>query len=411
MGRRLATSILIAATVAFPAFFAPGMASAAPAPLTIALITSETGVAAPANLGAPGAFQARIALQNAHGGVHGHRLIGQVIDDQSNPTTVATAVQRAISNGDIGVVSVSALFFAGYKYAQQAGVPVTGAGYDGPEWGERPNTNMFAADTGSIDPSYPADTVMGTFLKSRGATNLGSYGYGISPSSTHSAEQNAESFKHVGGKVGVLDTSVPFGGVDFTGEALVAKQRRLDAVYGGVQNSSAFALVTAMKQAGVKLKAAVLPTGYEQDIVGTPAWQAIQGSYFITEFHPFQVPNAATQYMAAALQKYAHRSPKNFPTIDAYEGWLGADLMIEGLQRAGANPTHQSVIKALRGIKSYNGGGLLPININYSTVFGHLPPTVCSWFLQAAPQGFIAATQQPICGHVIPGTATSSGSS
>lgn len=387
-----------------------GTASATPKPLTIALITSQTGVAAAGYQGAPEGFLARIALQNARGGVHGHRLVPMVINDQSSLTTEATGVQDAIAKGAIGIVADTALFFAGYKYAQQAGVPVTGASFDGPEWGEQPNTNMFASDTGSIDPSYPANTIIGKFMRSHGGTNLGGYGYGISPSSIHSVEQTADSFKHAGGKVGVLDTSIPLGGVDFTSAALTAKSHHIDALYGAMQNNSNFALLTAMKQAGVKLKVVVLPTGYQQSIVNTPAWSDVQGAYFLTEFRPYQEPNAATRTMAAALQKYEHRSPKHFPTIDLYESWLGADLMIQGLQRAGANPTRASVIKALRGIKSYNGGGLLPVNLDYATNFGHDPKVACDWFLQATKKGFVSATTKPVCGSDIPGTATASAS-
>ena len=43
--------------------------------------------------------------------------------------------------------------------------------------------------------------------------------------------------------------------------------------------------------------------------------------------------------------------------------------MIKGLQLAGPNPTHASVINALRNLKSYSGNGLLPENLNYSTNF------------------------------------------
>jgi hypothetical protein len=61
-----------------------------------------------------------------------------------------------------------------------------------------------------------------------------------------------------------------------------------------------------------------------------------------------------------ALQKYQHRSPANFPTYVVDKAWLGADLMIKGLQLAGRNPSRASVIKSLRGIKSSNGNRLAP---------------------------------------------------
>ena len=72
--------------------------------------------------------------------------------------------------------------------------------------------------------------------------------------------------------------------------------------------------------------------------------------------------------------------------------------MINGLQRAGQNPTRAGVIKALRSIKSYNGNGLLPITINYSTVFGHDLPQ-CAWVLRADKSGFVPISSKPVLWH------------
>lgn len=201
---------------------APVPTSAAPAPITIAYITSLSGAAAPENANSPAGFEARIDLQNAHGGRAGHKLVPLVIDDQTSPSAVATAVQDADSKA-LGIVSQSPVFFLVAKYPNQAGVPVTGSYDDGPEWGTQPYTNMFASDEGSVNPKYPVNTQIGDFWKSHGGTVLGAYGYGVSPSSTRAAIATGHSFEHAGGKVGVLDTSVPFGGVDFTSAALIAR--------------------------------------------------------------------------------------------------------------------------------------------------------------------------------------------
>ncbi len=109
-----------------------GQASAAPAPITIAYITDLTGPGASENANSPSGFDARIALQNAEGGVNGHKLVPLVIDDQTSPTEITTAVQSAISKGVFGIVSQSPLFFEAAKYPQQAGIPVTGSYSDGP---------------------------------------------------------------------------------------------------------------------------------------------------------------------------------------------------------------------------------------------------------------------------------------
>ena len=374
------------------------------------MITSLTGPGSSEFTTAPAGFDARIALQNAEGGVNGHKLSGMVLDDQTSPTEVVTAVQDAISKGAFGIVSTSALFFLAAKYPNQQGVPVTGGFFDGPEWGTPPyNTNMFAADVGSLNPKYPVNTAIGTFIKAHGGTVLCSYGYSISPSSTRSAIGTMDSFEHAGGKEGELDTTVPFGSVDMTTAALVAKQKGCNAFYAGLDDNSNFALATALKQDGVKPKVVVFPTGFEPSVVGSPAWGDLQGGYFDTAFRPFQLPDAGTQQMAAALQKYEHFKPGEFPTFSQYESWLGADLMIKGLELAGKNPTRAGVITALRNLKSYNGNGLLPESLNFSTDFGHDLAKTCGWYMIAEKNGFVPVSNQPDCGTDLPGTTTVSG--
>jgi branched-chain amino acid transport system substrate-binding protein len=362
----------------------------------VAYITSVTGVGAAEDASSPAGFKARIALQNAEGGVHGHMLVPIVIDDQTNPSAIATAVQDADSKA-FGIVSQSPLLFLAAKYPQQAGIPVTG-------------TNMFAADTGSVDPKYPVNTQAGAFLKSRGGTVLGAYGYGISPSSSRAAIATARSFEHAGGKTGVLNTTVPFGGVNFTADALAAKQAGVNAMVPAMDTNSNYALATALKQAGVKLKATLFATGYESDVINSPAWPNLQGDYFSSLFRPWALPNAATVQMQTAMEKYAHFTKKEFPTFSQYEAWAGADLMIKGLQMAGPNPTRAAVIKDLRSLKSYDANGLLPNPINYSTIFGHDEPHQCTWVMQAEKTGFVAVSSKPFCGTDIPGTATASAS-
>ncbi len=383
-------------------------ASASPAPITLALVTSLTGPSSPETSTDPAGFLARIALQNAEGGVNGHKLVPLVLDDQTSPTQIVTAVQTALSKGAFGIVSASPLFFLAAKYPQLQGVPVTGSYTDGPEWGEQPYTNMFASDLGSVDPSYPVNTLEGKVLRQFGGTVLGSYGYSISPSSSREAAQDVKSFEHAGGKLGVLDTSLPFGGVNFTSVALVAKQHHVDALFPTMIDASNFALAEALEQAGVKLKAAVFATGYDPSVVSSPAWNSLQGDEFLSIFRPFSVPDAGTERMAAALQKYQHFSKTQFPTLFQYETWAGADLMIKGLEMAGTTPTRTAVIKDLRSIKDYTADGLLPKPIDYSTIFGHDPAEQCVWVLRAEKSGFVPSPQ-PVCGMDI--KATSSGNS
>jgi ABC-type branched-subunit amino acid transport system substrate-binding protein len=384
-------------------------ASAAPAPITIAYISSLTGPGGSQDGTSPAGFQARIALQNAQGGVHGHKLVPLVLDDQTSPSQIATVVQEADSKA-FGIVSQSPLFFLAAKYPNQQGVPVTGSYDDGPEWGTPPyKSNMFASDEGSVDPKYPVNTQIGNFLKSHGGSVIGTYGYGISPSSARAAVQSADSFKHAGGKVGLIDTSIPFGSVAFTSPALTAKQDGVNAIVPGMDSNSNYALASALKEAGVKFKA-LFATGYDASLINSPSWGAVQGDYFLSLFRPWSLPNAGTQQMQAAMEKYAHLSKSQFANFGQEEAWAGADLMIKGLEQAGPNPTQAAVNKALRNIKSYNDNGMLPQSINYSTIFGHDLPKQCTWIMQAGKSGFTAVSPTAFCGTDIPGTNTANAS-
>ena len=332
VGGGAAAALLLQGLLALPA-------SAAPAPITIALVISLTGPGATQLVHGPAGFYARIDQQNAYGGVNGRKIRGIVVDDQTTNATIA--VQDAISRGAFAIVSESPLFFTAAKIPQKQGIPVTGTSFDGPEWGEQPYTNMFAVDTGSVDPGYPASTLIGSFIRQHGGTVLGTYGYSISPQSTYGAKGNAISMKHAGGKVGVLNTSIPVGSVNFTTASLVAKQTGVNALIGELGNASNFALATAYQQEGVKPKVVIFPSGYEQDVIGSPTWRTVQGDYFLSAFRPFSLPNAGTRAMAAAMQKYEHWNKSQFPNLSQYDAWLGADLMIRGLTMAGKNPRVQ----------------------------------------------------------------------
>jgi ABC-type branched-subunit amino acid transport system substrate-binding protein len=114
---RVLVATFAAALTAVPLAVAEGASSpvsAAATPITIAYITDLTGAGGAQNSDSPAGFNARIALQNSQGGIDGHKLVGLVIDDQTNPSNIATAVQEADSKA-FGIVSQSPLFFLADK--------------------------------------------------------------------------------------------------------------------------------------------------------------------------------------------------------------------------------------------------------------------------------------------------------
>ena len=122
--------------------------------MKIGYITSLSGNAASTFGDAEYGAKAYFDAINAQGGINGRKIDLVVQDDQSTPTGDLTATQQLVSEGVFAILNFSPYAFGGYKVAQEAGVPVIGGGFDGPEWGEQPNTNMFSY-TGGYDPKYP----------------------------------------------------------------------------------------------------------------------------------------------------------------------------------------------------------------------------------------------------------------
>jgi branched-chain amino acid transport system substrate-binding protein len=408
-----------AAAVALPvaaagAWASPASASASASPLTVAYITTETGVASTQYVGVVPVFKAALEAQNAKGGVNGHQLVPLVIDDQTSPATAVTAAQEAISRGVIGIVANSALTGLFAKYPQQAGMPVVGDNSDGPEWGMQPNTNMFGTGaTGSTDPSYPISTMYGNAVKAIGITKprLAVYALSISPLSVASNANVSESVKRQipSTQTAVDDRSVQFGSTAFGPTALSGKQNNVNVVWPNLDAKADIALSNAYRQAGSTAKF-LLPSGYDPLLVHSPSWSGVQGDYFEVDFHPFYEPNAGTMQMQSALEKYAGWSKSQYPTYSQDVAWLSAELMIKGLEGAGSNPTHASVINSLHNITNWNGNGILPFSINYKTSFGKPAAANCVWLTKATANGFTPVGKNPVCGHYIPGTSTAGSS-
>jgi branched-chain amino acid transport system substrate-binding protein len=233
--------------------------------IKIGLITSLTGSASSEVSNVPKAVQSRFDVANTAGGVDGRQLQLVTCDDASSPTGNATCAQSLDSTGVFGIIAESAFVFGGYRYMQQHRIPVTGGGFDGPEWGLQPNTNMFTV-TGSVDPHEPQYTQPAQLMKQAGVTSVAAFGYGVSPSSSGAAKGAAFAAKYVGLKVGYLNTSLPFGTVDVTALALAMKQASVDGVNMEMDANTNFAILTAAKQTGIKLKVAMSATGYGEPL-------------------------------------------------------------------------------------------------------------------------------------------------
>jgi branched-chain amino acid transport system substrate-binding protein len=406
-----ATALVVSACGGGGAALAKGGGNTASAPgvtsktVTVGVIWSGTGVASSEYTDYAKGIQARFAYQNAHGGVFGRKLSADVVDDQSNPNQTKTGVQDLVSKGVFGMIGATPFLFEAAPYMQQQGLPVVSGAYDGPEWGQRPYTNMFST-TGNISPNLlvnATNTGVANFFKAEGATVVAGLGYSISPSSADAAKAVGITAKYAHLKVGYINDSIPFGSVNVEPIVLAMKSAHVNAVAMEMDDNTNFAILTAAKQSGLHLKVPISATGYGQPLLNDKsALAAAQGSFFISEGPPLST--APEKAFRAALSRFAGFS--GVPGFDWYEGWTNADLFVKGMEVAGRNPTRASFIANLHKVTGYNAGGLLPAAIDLSLAhFGQAAKKACGWYATVKGDKFVPvpADGRPTCGVRVSG--------
>jgi branched-chain amino acid transport system substrate-binding protein len=356
------------------------------------------------------AAQARIDLAESDGELpKGEKIKLVTADETSVPAGALSAAQKLIQNDRVYAdIVVSSSFYTAYRYAVQQGIPVTALGIDGPEYADPSNANLFSA-SGSGASSYPTFHGLGDYFKSQGATKFCAVAYEGAPSSNFGGLQQVASAKADGMAVPYSAVGLPLGSTNFTSVALAMKQNGCDAVGTEFAQNGNIALLTALKQDGVKPKASFFVGGYSQAILDDPAAvQVSQGAAFGSPIEPWSLKTPATEAMQSALKKYAGWTQPN-PTNGQVFGWEATSLFIEGLTQAGTNLSWKNYIAKLRAVKNYNTGGLTcPINLS---VFGQYVQGGyvgnCAWPAIVKGDAFTSQVN-PIKVTPIPGTSNES---
>ncbi len=375
--------------------------------ITVGVLTDLTGIASTNSVTFPKGIKAGVGVAAKDG----YNIKYDVVDTGSSPAQALSGAKKLVEQDHVfAVLASSALLFSAAPYLASQGVPVVGAAIDSTEW--ITDRNMFSV-IGTQDYSK-VYSQFGLFYKLVGATNLGSVGYNISPSSSQSAKAIALSAQDAGLKVGYLNASFPFGSTNVGPAVLAMKSAGIDAFSGSIETNTEFAMITGLRQQGVNLKAPLLATGYGGDLNsgGPGAEQAAQGVYFLTAYQPVELNTTATQHLQSALSTYA--GVTGLPTFAEYNGYTSVDAFVQGLKAAGSNPTRSAFINAMLGITSYNAAGLYG---SHSVSFamdqrGQVSgPDNCYFVVQYQGTTFhLVSGADPICGAVIPGKTVSSSS-
>jgi branched-chain amino acid transport system substrate-binding protein len=379
---------------------APGVTAST---IKIGFITSATGNAAStfatSEIGAKAYFDAL----NKAGGIDGRQVQLIAEDDTSTPAGNLTATQLLAQKGVFGIIDDTPYAFGGYKVATAAGIPVTGSGFDGPEWGVQPDTNMFSTG-GGMDPKHDelaSDIPTVPLFKSLGTSSVGGLAYGISPSSTASIVDMKTALGEAGLKMSYENLSVPFGGTDVGQYVLALKSAGSTMVVCSCVQSTVLALVTGLKQAGDKADSLSLSSADSTLFADSSAAASAQGVYYSSETPPLDIGNAAAttfeDNIKAAEPSYVMGT---YPTFGIAVAYLSSALMAKGLQVAGQNPTRKSFITNLSQVTDWTADGLLATEANFNH-FGTSEKQYCTYYVQAKGNTFVSTNGgKAFCGPV-----------
>jgi branched-chain amino acid transport system substrate-binding protein len=369
-----------------------GQGGSSGSPIKIGVITDLTGAASSTFATSEKGIKAYTQAVNADGGVNGHKLEYVMADTTSSAAGALTAAQKLVQSDKVfAVVADSASFYGAEPYLLKQGVPVVSTAFDGPEWQQKSNTNLF-----DVIPNASFSTVYttgGLAVKKLGATTCGSLGYSDSPSSSASIKTFQKSCVAAGLKDG-YSTGVAFGSTDVAPVALAMKSAGVDFAYMSTVTNTGFAFAAASRQVGSKAKIS-FPTGYGGDLLKVPAAvQAAQGFYFTVSFQPIEMGTAATKLLQQRLTSVGETSAPGYAEQVAYLSMTG---VARGIKAAGDNPTRDSFTQGLRAVSDFDAEGLLaPLKVSFSD---YSPTQNCTWYVQLENSKFtLVDGLDPICG-------------
>jgi hypothetical protein len=167
-------------------------------------------------------------------------------------------------------------------------------------------------------------------------------------------------------------------------------------MYTALDNAGNTGLMSALKQAGVKLKPVIFPGGYSPLVLGLPTYDDV---YFGIEFKPFEVTPSWPGL--DDFKKYlTSEAPKAPVSQISAVGWLSAETLIEGIKAAGVScPTRKAFINNLRLEKGYTGDGFFDdpqTTVDFSKVYGH--PFDCVYYVHVENKQFVPQFNgKPFC--------------
>jgi branched-chain amino acid transport system substrate-binding protein len=294
---------------------------------------------------------------NAHGGVYGRKVKLNILDDGYDPARTLTNVQNLVSNqGVFALVDVlgTANNLAARPYITSHKVPLV---Y--PATGSSLMTHPLNKYTFAIEVNY---TVAGKVLTDYAVKTLHAKKIGVF---YQNDEFGKEGLAAIQARAALDGASVadaePYEltQTDFSPQALKLKGANVDAVIIFAVPGPYIRFVATAPKVGLSVP--ILSSDVALAYVVIKALGPLaEGLYFDSyAVLPFAADPRAN-FFRTTMTKYADPTKAPIDTF-ASVGFGAGQVLVEGLKRAGKNPTRQGLLNALQTFKKWNGSVYGPL--------------------------------------------------
>ena len=300
-------------------------------------------------------IQAYFDWRNEQGGVHGRKLVLDVIDDEfaNNKARAAEIIDGKEHFAVIG----SPILADGFPDLAEAGIPVYASAVqsdiaDGEDY--------IFTPVGTVCITCPAMRSIWP-VKDAGATKVGILGFDIAQASKDCVSGTKTTFDTWGEAEGMeaayVNDGLAYGLANGVGPEVTAMKRAgVDFVITCMDQNSVLVLEREMERQGMGDVPVMLPNAYGDTEYLEGNAELLEGDYIGLMYRPIEADPAGTDMEALIAQM--EKADANI-TDWAIISWINADLLFRGLVAAGPDFDQEKVVTATNTFTSSTNGGLV----------------------------------------------------
>jgi ABC-type branched-subunit amino acid transport system substrate-binding protein len=348
---------------------------------------------------------------NKQGGVFGKKLkLVAQLDDQGAPSGNIRAVRSLVEEKKVfAVLPVMTNSFAGGSYLASKNIPTFGINVDAGWCGTNAEVEKLESDiaAGIFTGQCSRQSLFGekgSFLcftcaqiapvyiaQQEGLTKGALFAY-TAPSSVACSEGQEQAFKENGIDLVYQDKSLEFGFTDVSADVQAMKDEGVQFVATCMDFGGAFKISQGLRQAGIDDVVFYAPEGYRDSTIKKFGKQLNNWFFGLTfaDWQSKKVPPGTAAYLKAMKARGI------IPSEQSQAGWVNAQLLVEGIKKAGKDFTQQSVIDAINSITDFTADGIEPPQDWTATGNSHGPGReTCAAYVEAVNGKFVPRYGKP----------------